>query len=89
MSADVNERRLPSAEDEARFWVLVEAAWAPCSAGANRVRRALAARTADPNADLSAVDGALPVFLGTLADQCRALPGDELTSLDPMPLSQS
>jgi hypothetical protein len=22
------------------------------------------------------------VFLGTLADQCRALPGDELTSLD-------
>ena len=82
MSADVNERRLPSAEDEARFWALVEAAWAPCSAEANRVRGALAARAPDPDADLSAVDGALPVFLGTLADQCRALPGDELTSLD-------
>jgi hypothetical protein len=82
MSADVNGRRLPRAEDEARFWALVETAWAPCSAEANRVRAALAARAPDPDADLSAVDGALPVFLGTLADQCRTLPGDELTSLD-------
>ena len=82
MSADVNKLRLPTAEDEARFWALVEAAWAPCSAGANRVRRALAARVPGLDADLSAVDGALPAFLGILADQCRTLPGDELTSLD-------
>jgi hypothetical protein len=82
MPADVDERRLPSAEDEARFWALVEAAWAQCGSEANRVRRALAARAPGPNTDLSAVDGALLVFLGTLADQCRALAGGELTSLD-------
>jgi len=82
MPADVNEWRLPSADDEARFWALVEAAWTQCSAEANRVRRALAARATGPDADLSAVDGALPVFLGALADQCHALPGGELTRLD-------
>jgi hypothetical protein len=82
MPADVNERRLPSAEDEARFWALVEASWAQCGAEANRVRRALAVRAPDPDAGISAVDGALPVFLGTLADRCRELPGRELTSLD-------
>jgi Protein of unknown function (DUF4240) len=81
MPAD-DEPRLPSAEDEARFWALVEAAWAQCDAEANRMRRALAAGTPDPDADLSPVDRALPVFLGVLADQCRALPGGELASLD-------
>jgi hypothetical protein len=81
MSGDVDELRLPSAEDEARFWALVEAAWAQCGAEANRVRRALAARSG-PGGGLSAVDNALPVFLGALADQCRALPGGELISLD-------
>ena len=44
------------------------------------MRRALAARAPGPDTDLSAVEGALPVFLGTLADQCRELPGGELTS---------
>ena len=78
MPADV-ERQLPSAEDEACFWALVEAAWVQCSAEANRVRRALAARAPG---DLCAVEGALPVFLRTLTDQCRELPGGELTSLD-------
>jgi hypothetical protein len=82
MSGDANEQGLPSAEDEAHFWALVEAAWAQCSAEANRVRRALAARAPGPDKDLSAVEGALPVFLGTLADQCRAVPGGELTGLD-------
>ena len=82
MPVDANKQRLPSAEDEARFWARVEAAWAQCSAEANRVRRALAARAPGPDTDLSAVEGALPVFLGTLADQCRQLPGGELTSLD-------
>jgi hypothetical protein len=82
MPSDLNERRLPSAEDEARFWALVEAAWAQCSAEANRVRGALAMRAPDPDAGLSAVDGALPVFLGALTDECRELTGGELTSLD-------
>jgi len=82
MPVDANKQRPPSAEDEARFWARVEAAWAQCSAEANRVRRALAARAPGPDTDLSAVEGALPVFLGTLADQCRELPGGELTSLD-------
>ena len=48
MPADANDQRLPSAEDEAHFWALVEAAWAQCSAEANRVRRALAARAPGP-----------------------------------------
>jgi hypothetical protein len=82
MPVDVNEQRLPSAEDEARFWARVEAAWAQCSAEANRVRRALAARARGPDTRLAAVEGALPVFLDTLTDQCRELPGGELTSLD-------
>jgi hypothetical protein len=69
MPADMNEWRLPSADDEAHFWALVEAAWTQCSAEANRVRRALAARATGPDADLSAVDGALPVFLGALVYQ--------------------
>src|ERR1700746_1666132 len=80
MPVDANEQRLPSAEDEARFWARVEAAWTRCSAEANRVRRALAARAPGPDTDLSAVEGALPVFLGTLADRCGELPGGELTS---------
>jgi hypothetical protein len=82
MPVEVNEQRLPSTEDEARFWARVEAAWAQCSAEANRARRALAARASAPDTHLSAVEGALPVFLGTMTDQCRELPGDELTSLD-------
>jgi hypothetical protein len=82
MPAHMNELRLPSAEDEARFWALMEAAWAQCSAEANRVRRALVARTPGRDADLFAIDDALPVFLGALADQCCSLPGGELTSLD-------
>jgi Protein of unknown function (DUF4240) len=82
MPVDVNEQRLPSAEDEARFWARVEAAWAQCSAEANRARRALATRAPGPGTHLSVVEGALPVFLGTLTDHCRELPGGELTSLD-------
>jgi Protein of unknown function (DUF4240) len=82
MPVDVNERRLPSAEDDARFWALVEAVWAQCNAEANRVRRALAVRAPGLNTDILAVEGALPVFLGTLTDQCRDLPGGELTSFD-------
>jgi hypothetical protein len=82
MPVDVSKQRLPSAEDEARFWVRVEAAWAQCSAEANRVRRALAARVLGPDTDLCAVEGALPVFVAALTDQCRELPGGELTSLD-------
>jgi hypothetical protein len=83
MPAVLSERRFPSVEEEACFWVLIEAAWARCSAEANSVRRALAARLPPtPDTAVSAVDGALPVFLDALEDQCRALPSAELTSLD-------
>lgn len=51
MSGDVDELRHPSVEDEARYWALVEAAWAQCSAEANRARRALTARAPDREAD--------------------------------------
>ena len=82
MPVDANEQRLPGAEDEARFWTLLEAAWAQCSPEANHVRRALATRTPGSDAGLSAVEDALAAFLDALRDQCRELPGGELTSLD-------
>ena len=66
----------------ANIWALVETAWARCNAEANSLRRALAARAPGPDMNLLAVEGALPAFLSTLTDQCRELPGDDLTSLD-------
>ena len=82
MPVDANEQQLPGAEDEARLWALLEAAWAQCSPEANRVRRALATRARGSDADLSAVEDALTAFLDTMTDQCRELPGGELASLD-------
>jgi hypothetical protein len=79
-----NASGLPAgdAEGEARFWALLEAAWERCGAEVNQARRAAAGRIPGPEPDLTAVDEALPVFLGSLSDQCRELPGGELASLD-------
>lgn len=70
------------AEGEARFWALLEAAWKRCGAEVNQARRAAAGRIPGSEPGLAAVEGALPVFLGALSDQCRGLPGGELASLD-------
>jgi hypothetical protein len=73
---------IADAEGEARFWALLEAAWERCGAEVNQARRAAAVRDPGLEPGLAAAEGALPVFLGSLADQCRGLPGGELADLD-------
>ncbi len=75
------EFRVPAPEDEARR-SLIEAAWAQLESEVRHARQELVDRRPGSWADISAVAGALPTFLAILAGQCRALPADELTSLD-------
>jgi hypothetical protein len=82
MPTNLNKLLVLAADDEARFWALREAAWAPLGAGIGQARHELAARLPGSRADTSLVVGALPVFLETLASHCRGLPGDELATLD-------
>lgn len=72
----------PAPEHEARFWSLIEAAWAPLGPEVRQARQALVVRPAGSPADTSVVAEALPGFLDVLASHCRGLPGAELTSLD-------
>jgi hypothetical protein len=74
--------RVPAPEHEARFWSLIEAAWAPLGSEVRQARQALVVRPAGSPADTSVVAGALPGFLEALASHCRRLPWAELTSLD-------
>lgn len=80
-------QRLP-AEDEKRFWDLVEAAWAPLGAEVDQARRALTHRTPAPDEDLhgkpplAVVEAALKRFLDSLASISGELPADELANLD-------
>ncbi len=66
------------AEDEARFWALLEAAWVPPGPDIRWARQTLAVR----DAGISLVTVALPGFLDALAGHCRRLPGKELAGLD-------
>jgi hypothetical protein len=82
VAAGAKKRRVPTAEEETRFWALLEKSWKPLGPVTIRARRALAVRSPGPRVDASAVEDALPAFLDTLAGQSRDLPGDELTRLD-------
>lgn len=82
MAADPGEFKVPTPEDEVRFWSLVETAWAPLGSEVRQARQDLVVRPAGSQADISAVAGALRTFLDILADRCRGLPADALTSLD-------
>lgn len=82
MPASADELRLPSAEDEARFWALLEAAWARCTPEADRARQALAKPGSSLAAGLAAIGPALAVFLNHLAGLSRRLPAGEVASLD-------
>ncbi len=82
MPVDGDERRFPSAEEEARFWALLEAAWAGCRPESGRGRQALVSPIRSQAAGLTSVEGALPVFLDALGGLCQGLPGGELVSLD-------
>lgn len=59
---EVSVGRLPTAEEEERFWALIEAAWQRVGRRANEARRALATRKPDPEADYD-VDEALDDFI--------------------------
>lgn len=82
MPVDGGERRLPSAEEEARFWALLETAWARCRPEPGRARQVLVSRSRGQAAGLAGIEGALPVFLDALRGLCQGLPGRELVSLD-------
>ncbi|MEU5945170.1 DUF4240 domain-containing protein [Micromonospora sp. NPDC047465] len=77
--------KLPSADDEARFWALVESAWERLGAAPAAFRRALLTR--DPEADddddsLYAIDAWLNPFLDNLRQLSADLSSQELTDLD-------
>jgi uncharacterized protein DUF4240 len=70
---------VPTADQEARFWGLVEAAWALAGPETNGARLALSVAPAGKSAG---VDEALVGFLERLTASCVALSSEELTDLD-------
>ncbi|MEH0970443.1 DUF4240 domain-containing protein [Micromonospora sp. CPCC 205546] len=83
MTDPVNGTRVPSVEDEARFWALVEAAWERLGDEPAALRRALLTR--DPEAGdegLYAIDAWLDRFLDNLRQLTADLSSRELTDLD-------
>lgn len=81
-SSEVSAGRLPTAEDEARFWALIEAAWQRLGRKVNKARAALATRKPDPEVEYDDVDEALDDFIEALSAECRELSATELTDLD-------
>jgi hypothetical protein len=77
-------QRLPTAEEENRFWALLEEAWSLVGGSANEVRRQMAqpGPDADPEDDLAVVDGAAHTFTEALDGLCQGMTADELTDLD-------
>jgi hypothetical protein len=82
MAVDANPPRVPTAEDEVRFWALIESAWAPLGPGVNQVRRALATEGPDREAPAEMIGGALDSFVENITNASRGLTGDEVTDLD-------
>ncbi|WP_229398686.1 DUF4240 domain-containing protein [Micromonospora okii] len=75
--------KLPSAQDEARFWALLEAAWERLGPEPVALRRALRERgPADGDADAHALDGWFAPFLDNLRALATDLSSEELTALD-------
>jgi hypothetical protein len=75
---------LPTAEEETRFWSLIEDAWATQSAEVNAARKALAARDEDDDPELEAIDAALEGVLASLraAFANEDFPQEELVAMD-------
>ncbi|MDX2565407.1 DUF4240 domain-containing protein [Streptomyces sp. TX20-6-3] len=82
MTMNGNEKRLPAAEDEERFWALLEAAWVPLGPEPNKARQALMTRRPGAVANISFLEGAFAALLENLTRDCRGLSGVELTDLD-------
>jgi hypothetical protein len=74
----------PTAAEEARFWALLEDAWAGLGPGPNEVRRALAARdvSVEPFEEAAELEEHLDRVLEALAGACVGLSSEELTALD-------
>lgn len=75
--------RLPSQEEEARFWTLVESAWEGLGVEPASLRRALLDQ--DPaagDADPYAIDSWLDPFLDSLGALCADMSAQDLTDLD-------
>ncbi|MEV4654992.1 DUF4240 domain-containing protein [Micromonospora sp. NPDC049301] len=77
---------LPTPADEARFWALIESAWAGLGAEALALRRALVERgpdgEGDDDAESYAIDAWLGPFLDRLGGLAAELSAQELTDLD-------
>jgi hypothetical protein len=75
--------RLPAEADTARFWTLLDDAWAAVGGSADAARHALLTATADDREDLAVeVDSECDAMLDALADRCAEMTADELTDLD-------
>jgi uncharacterized protein DUF4240 len=72
--------KIPTEADEARFWNLVESAWARVGAEQSALRKAVIGRE-DPDDDLG-LSGHLNAFLGHLRALSEDLTAEELTDLD-------
>src|SRR6187551_387473 len=71
------------AMDEARFWSMIEAAWARVPKAILAERRALAERDPDERGEVSSdLEGALDGVLERLRVALDALPADELLAFD-------
>ncbi|MBM7809587.1 DUF4240 domain-containing protein [Saccharothrix algeriensis] len=70
--------------DEARFWALLENAWAGVGPEANEVRAALVKRDLDEEAfaEAAVLEEHLEAVLAALRRSCAELSGEELTALD-------
>ncbi|MBB5954245.1 hypothetical protein FHS29_000815 [Saccharothrix tamanrassetensis] len=70
--------------DEARFWALLENAWAAVGPEANEVRAALAKRDLDEEAfdEAAVLEEHLDAVLASLRQACSELSSEELTALD-------
>ncbi|MDQ0364238.1 DUF4240 domain-containing protein [Catenuloplanes indicus] len=76
--------RVPAAEEEDRFWALVEGAWATLGEEPAALRRALLTRdpAGDAENDLYAIDAWLNRFLERLSAATAELTAAELVALD-------
>lgn len=80
------------ASDEARFWSLIERAWATQPNEVNQARMGLANRDEDSDDEddfdeeahdqLELVEGALPEVIEALENECTAMEKDELAAMD-------
>jgi hypothetical protein len=76
------ERKVPALEDEARFWSLIEAAWAVLGPEVRQARQALVTPRAGTEPETSVLRALLPLLLEILTVRCRRLSCAELVSLD-------